>query len=157
MRSELLWYHNLIWSLNGLIQVESVRLRKWRPCYGSLNVYTFFWLTRYSVRALKAKISKFSPKIFEMHFRELSFFSSRGGAVETGWKTLLNFLSPLETAEKLLIPPLYLWKFHVTPPLLKPPPPKVCWVYNDVVPTCKGHCPCQLEVWGCCKVPRAVP
>ena len=40
--SELLRYHNLIWSLNCLIQVESVRLRQWRPCYGSLNVYTFF-------------------------------------------------------------------------------------------------------------------
>ena len=98
---------------------------------------------------------------FEMKqavLRELSFFSSRGGGggvVETGWKTLLNFWSPLEAAEKLLIP-LSICKNFMWPPL-KSPPPKVCWVYNDVVPTCKGHCPCQLGVWGCCKVPRAEP
>ena len=41
--------------------------------------------------------------------RELSFFSSRGGrgegeGVDTGLKTLLNSLSPLEAAEKLLTP-----------------------------------------------------
>ena len=63
--------------------------------------------------------------------------------VETGWKTLLNFWSPLEAAEKLLIPPLCLWKFHVTPPS-NHHHQKICWVYNDVVPTCKGHCPCRL-------------
>ena len=42
----------------------------------------------------------------EKHIRELSFFSSRGGGggVEMGWKTLLNFLTPLEAAEILLIP-----------------------------------------------------
>ena len=34
--------HNLICSLNCLIQVKSVRLRQWKPCYGSLNVCTFF-------------------------------------------------------------------------------------------------------------------
>ena len=93
--------------------------------------------------------------------KDLSFFSSRGGggAVETGWKTLLNFLSPPGNSRKIVDSPSLFVKISCDPPppLLKPPPPKVCWVCNDVVPTCKGHCPCQLEVWGCCKVPRAEP
>ena len=42
---EDLWSYmvsNLIWSLVCLIQVESLRLKQWRLCYGSSNAYTFF-------------------------------------------------------------------------------------------------------------------
>ena len=46
--------------------------------------------------------------IMAVVLRDLSFFSSRAGGVETGLKTLLNFYPPLEAAERLLIPPLCL-------------------------------------------------
>ena len=89
--------------------------------------------------------------------RELSFFSSRGGGGGCGrngmkdsvkffippWKQQKNCWSPLSICENFM---------RLSPPL-KPPPPKVCWVNNDVVPTCKDHCPCQLGVWGTVRSP----
>ena len=82
-----------------------------------------------------------------------------GGGVcgRNGMKDSVKFLIPPGNSRKIVDPPSLFVKISCDPPLLKPPPPKVCWVYNDVVPTCKGHCPCQLEVCGCCKVPRAEP
>ena len=88
--------------------------------------------------------------------RELSFFSSRGGCGRNGMKDSVKFLIPPGSSRKIFDPPSLFVKISCDPPL-KPPPPKVCWVFNDVVPTCNGHCPCQLGVWGCCKVPRAEP
>ena len=39
-------YHTLIYGLICLIQVESLRLRQWRRCCDSLNVYIYVLLTR---------------------------------------------------------------------------------------------------------------
>ena len=93
--------------------------------------------------------------------RELSFFSSRGGGGgvcgRNGMKDSVKFLIPPWKQQKNCCPPSLFVKISCHPPPLKPPSPKVCWVFNDVVPTCKGHCPCQLGVWGCCRVPRAEP
>ena len=68
-------------------------------------------------------------------------------------KDSVKFLIPPGSSRNIVDPPSLFVKISCAPPPLRPPPPKVSWVYNDVVPTCKGHhCPCQLLIWGRFKV-----
>ena len=83
-------------------------------------------------------------------------FLAHGGCGRNRMKDSVKFLIPPGSSRKIVDPPSLFVKISCDPPL-KPPPPKVCWVFNDVVLTCTGHSPCQLGVWGCCKVPRAEP
>ena len=125
-----------------------------------------FWLLIKFIFRSSRIYTSWSSKFFvsdmavESLFRELSFFSSRGGGGgcgRNGMKDSVKFLIPPGNSRKCVDPPSLFVKISCDPPPQTTTTKTVCWVYNDVVPTCKGHCPCQLEVWGCCKVPRAEP
>ena len=62
-------------------------------------------------------------------------------------KDSVKFLIPPGSSRNIVDPPSLFVKISCDPPPpLKPPPPKVCWVYNDVVPTCKVII--ALASWG---------
>ena len=75
--------------------------------------------------------------------RELLFFSSRGCG-RNGMKDSVKFLIPPRSSRKIVDPPSLFVKISCDPPPSNHHHQKICWVYNDVVPTCKGHCPCRL-------------
>ena len=71
-------------------------------------------------------------------------FLAHGGCGRNGMKGSVKFLIPPVSSRKIVDPPSLFVKISSDPPL-KPPPPKVCWVFNDVVPTCKVI---ALASWG---------
>ena len=64
----------MISSLNCLIQVESVRLRQWRPCYGSLNVYTFFYSPGRLMIPWISVIFVFLDVLWHLHWLDINPF-----------------------------------------------------------------------------------
>ena len=125
------------------------------------NSHSLTTLFYHSVHLFEAHRSEWVNEFYGMTRmgvapKEVIIFYLTGGCGRNGMKDSVKFLIPPGSSRKIVDPPSLFVKISCDPPL-KLPPPKVCWVFNDVVLTCKGHCPCQLGVWECCKVPRAEP
>ena len=68
----------------------------------------------------------------------------------------VKFYIPPGRSRKIVNPPSLFVKISCEPHP-QTTTTKSLLVYNDVVPTCKGHCPYQLGVWERSKVLRAKP